>query len=197
MPTFDGKVENWPSFYDIFESAVHCNLHLSNATKFQYLQSLLKGVANEAIAGLKVTNANYESALQIFKERFGQKQILISTHVTTLVSLSPVESCSDLKNLRTLYDKTELIVRSLDGLGKTEENYGRFLTPVLLGKLPNEIKITISRQLGRENWDLTRTLRLLPCDNISFHALYPECCRAATNFLAFRIPTVVMRQHEF
>eukprot|EP00795_Rhopilema_esculentum_P005668 gene5668-10908_t len=185
MPTFDGKVENWPSFYDIFESAVHCDPHLSNVTKFQYLQSLLKGVAKEAIAGLKVTNANYESALQILKERFGQKQILISTHVTTLVSLSPVESCSDLKNLRTLYDKTESVVRSLDGLGITEENYGTFLTPVLLGKLPNELKITISRRLGNGNWDLKRLL-----DTFKEELMIRENCFLMPNDGRKRLPRV-------
>eukprot|EP00795_Rhopilema_esculentum_P011404 gene11404-21602_t len=185
MPTFDGKVENWPSFYDIFESAVHCDPHLSNVTKFQYLQSLLKGVAKEAIAGLKVTNANYESALQILKERFGQKQILITTHVTTLVSLSPVESCSDLKNLRTLYDKTESVVRSLDGLGITEENYGTFLTPVLLGKLPNELKITISRRLGNGNWDLKRLL-----DTFKEELMIRENCFLMPNDGRKRLPRV-------
>ena len=71
---------------------------LPDVTKFQYLQSLLKGPALSSIAGLKVTNANYQNAVEVLQGRFGQQQPTISTHVQSLVKLSAVQSCSDLAN---------------------------------------------------------------------------------------------------
>ena len=64
LPTFNGKVDDW----DIFESAVHNDPSLPDVTKFQYLQSLLKGPALSSIAGLKVTNANYQMLLKFCKK---------------------------------------------------------------------------------------------------------------------------------
>ena len=101
---------------------------------------MLKGPALSSIAGLKVTNANYQNAVEVLQERFGQQQPIISTHVQSLVKLSAVQSCSDLANLRAIYDKTELIVRSLDSIGITTENYGIFLTTVLMEKFPEELR---------------------------------------------------------
>ena len=160
LPTFSGKVEDWVSFWDIFESAVHNDPGLPDVTKFQYLQSLLRGPALTAIAGLKVTNANYVNAVEVLHERFGQQQPIISKHVQSLVTLSAVQSCSDLANLRAIYDKTELIVRSLDSIGIKTENYGIFLTTVLMEKLPEELRIMLSRKLGVKSWDLSRMLEI-------------------------------------
>ena len=161
LPTFNGKVEDWVSFWDIFESAVHNDPSLPDVTKFQYLQSLLKGPALSSIAGLKVTNANYKNAVEVLQERFGQQQpIILSTHVQSLVKLSAVQSCSDLASLRAIYDKTELIVRSLDSIGITTDNYGIFLTTVLMEKLPEELRIMFSRKLGVKSWDLSRMLEI-------------------------------------
>ena len=160
LPHFDGKVEDWASFWDIFEAAVHADPDLSEVTKFQYLQSLLKGEAKNAIAGYKVTNANYGSVVEVLKERFGKTQAVVSTHVAALVALPSVDSCNDLKRLRALCDKTESIIRSLEGLDIHKESYDIFLTPVLMEKLPNELKIIAGRKLGVEKWDLNGLMEI-------------------------------------
>ena len=133
---------------------MHADPDLSEVTKFQYLQSLLKGEAKNAIAGYKVTNANYGSVVEVLKERFGKTQAVVSTHVAALVALPSVDSCNDLKRLRALCDKTESIIRSVEGLDIHKESYDIFLTPVLMEKLPNELKIIAGRKLGVEKWDL-------------------------------------------
>ena len=55
----------------MFESAVHKNISLTNIDKFNYLMSLLEGQALRAIKGLAVTEENYQAALDILHERFG------------------------------------------------------------------------------------------------------------------------------
>ena len=84
--------------------------------KFNYLQSLLDHAALDAIAGLTVSNSNYQQAVEILTKRFGNKQVIISKHMDALMSLDAVNSDRNLKELRRMYDLTETHVRSLKSL---------------------------------------------------------------------------------
>ena len=75
LPHFRGDLLRWTAFWDSFESAVHSNDRLD---KFNYLRSLLEGTAYDAVAGLALTAANYEQAVEILKKRFGNKQLIVS-----------------------------------------------------------------------------------------------------------------------
>ncbi len=59
----------WYPFWESFESAVHKNPNLSSVDKFNYLQSLLTGIARSAIAGLALMSANYEKAVGLLKQQ--------------------------------------------------------------------------------------------------------------------------------
>jgi len=56
---FDGNVTLWTSFWDSYDSAIHQNTGLNGVDKFNYLRSLLKGSARDAISGLMLTEGNY------------------------------------------------------------------------------------------------------------------------------------------
>lgn len=43
LPEFNGDILMWQSFWDVFEAEVHCKTHYSDATKFIFLNSRLKG----------------------------------------------------------------------------------------------------------------------------------------------------------
>ena len=49
LPKYKGEVTNYRSFWEMFESAVHKNISLSNIDNFNYLMSLLEGQAFRAI----------------------------------------------------------------------------------------------------------------------------------------------------
>lgn len=69
--------------------------------------------AASTISGLKLSNDNYEIALNLLKDRFGDPQMIISGHMNKLLNLEPVMAISDVRNLRQLFDITEAQVRSL------------------------------------------------------------------------------------
>ena len=50
-------------------------------TKFNYLKSFLKGPAVGCISNLNLTAGNYKQALDTLMQRYGNKQLLISTHI--------------------------------------------------------------------------------------------------------------------
>ena len=81
LPKFNGRVTEWNSFWDSFNSAIHSNPSISNVNKFNYLQSLLEGSASRAIKGLTLTSANYDNAISILQERYGKTQQTIAAHM--------------------------------------------------------------------------------------------------------------------
>ena len=60
--------------------------------------------------------------------------------------------------LRRLYDDIESHVRSLRSQDVDDDNYGSMLTPIIMERLPHQFKLTISRQVGGDPWDLTQLL---------------------------------------
>ena len=61
LRSFSGDLTKWTSFWESFKSAVHTNDDLSNVEKFNYLNSLLERSAREAVSGLALTVANYQT----------------------------------------------------------------------------------------------------------------------------------------
>ena len=70
---------------------------LEDITKFTYLKSFLRGPALSSIQGLTLTSENYKDAVEILRERYGNKQLLINTHMETLLNTKPVTSVRDIK----------------------------------------------------------------------------------------------------
>ena len=149
LKKFNGDLTKWTPFWDSFESSIDHNPDLSEVDKFNYLNSSLEGPASEAISGLKLTAANYLEAIAILRRRFGNKQQIITKHMDVLLTVEPITSQSDLRGLRRLYDLVESQVRGLRSLGVASESYGSLLSSVLISKLPQELRLIVSRG---NNW---------------------------------------------
>ena len=134
---------------------------MSNVDKFNYLKSLLVGPAQGVIAGLALIDPNYQQAIELLRKRFGNRQVVISSHMEALTKIIKIASGSEIKKLRHLYDVVEANVRGLESMEITSDMYGCFLTPVLLQKLPEELRIVITRNLGSETWELKDILKEL------------------------------------
>lgn len=111
MKRFNGRQTEWQAFIDCFDSAVRSNPKLSNIDKMNYLKSLVEGPAAAPIKGLPLTSENYNSAREILEQRYGNKQLIISSHVDNLIKLLVVGSFNDFRGIRQLYDKTEIHIR--------------------------------------------------------------------------------------
>ncbi|XP_067055999.1 uncharacterized protein [Acropora muricata] len=90
---FGGELLKWQEFWDSFESAIHSNASLNPVEKMNYLRAKLEGEAEEVISGLTLTNANYEEAIRLLQKRFGQNEIIINAHYTSLMDM-PASSSS-------------------------------------------------------------------------------------------------------
>ena len=158
---FKGDLTNWVTFWDSYVVAIHSNSSLSDIEKFNYLRTFLEGPALEAIAGLTLTAANYQEAVEVLKQRFGNKQRIIDKHMEVLLGVDAVSSDANLKALRRLYDTVEAQVRGLKAMGVTAETYGGLLSSVMLSKVPPEIRLIISRAIGDGDRKLDGLMKLL------------------------------------
>ncbi|XP_011410528.1 PREDICTED: uncharacterized protein LOC100633078 [Amphimedon queenslandica] len=161
LTPFDGDYTKWKTFWDSFESAIHNRRDLSDIDKFTYLRSLLIRSAKEAVAGLSLTSSNYQEAIDILKKRFGDESQIITKHMEAFTGLEAVTDNQNLSALRRLYDKVEIHVRGLRSLGIAHSAYGALLTPLLMRKLPQELRVLISRKMSGKEWEFNPILAAL------------------------------------
>ena len=64
LSKFSKKVHEFQEFWDGFQSAIHENETLVNVDKFNYLRSFLQEAAKSVIAGMPMTDASYETAIE-------------------------------------------------------------------------------------------------------------------------------------
>ena len=117
---FNDTVLKWPEFYDAFQAAVDSNLNLSGVDKSNYLCIRLEGDALEVIGGMTLTNANYDKAKDILKERYGRQDVIVNAHYKSLVNL-PVSSLTT-SALHHAYDVIEKHLRTLEAINQDVES---------------------------------------------------------------------------
>ena len=59
-----------------------------------------------------------------------------------------------LADLRSFYDSVEGHIRGLSSLGKSRDIYGDLLIPIILGKLPTEIRTNLAREHSHLEWNI-------------------------------------------
>ena len=172
----------WTAFWDSFESAIHRSDTLSEIDKSNYLKSLLKGKSYDAIAGLALSTANYEDAIAILKKRFGNRQLIVTKHMETLLSTSVVTSDNHLRDLRRLYDQAEANIRSLRRLGVEPESYGAMLSSVLLIKLLPELHLIVIHEISADDLDMESLIKTFEKEFVAreraTNAVPPVGCRS-------------------
>ncbi|XP_046144934.1 uncharacterized protein LOC123988537 [Osmia bicornis bicornis] len=122
LPSFDGTFEQWESFRDKFQSIVINDNSLSNVERLHFLCSALTGDAKKAVNHLPTTDANFEDAWQLVKNRYENKRRLLSTYLNNLFSLPQVTSEST-KELRSLRDQLNVSIHGLKNLKRPVEHW--------------------------------------------------------------------------
>ena len=125
------------------------------------MQGYLEGPALKCIEGMTLSNENYIQALKQLKDRYGNPQLITSTHMSKLLKLEKVFNSKNVRELRNLYDRVESHSRSLLTAGIPQENYGPLLIQTVLEKLQDDIKLELCRKLGTDKWKVDEFLEIL------------------------------------
>ena len=134
LTTFNGAFDKWLSFYNHFISMVHENSGLSEIQKLYYLKNCLKKEAEEMISSLELTGENYEVALQLLKDRYDNKRVIIQKHVRTLMDL-PTLGKESAPELRKFIDSINTHLRALKSLGEPTNHWDTLLIHSFTAKL--------------------------------------------------------------
>ena len=159
LRNFDGKICEWPEFWDGFSSSIDNNDQLSDVDKFAYLRGFLEGPAKSTIAGLSLTEANYKCAVELLKKRFEKKATVQRAHINQLLQLPAVFKERDTTGMRKLYDSCEAHNRALKALGVKEETYSAIVVPCVMEKLPEHFRLTITRDNNFLEWSMEEMLK--------------------------------------
>ena len=86
VPTFDGDILHWRTFWEQFCVSIHDRSNLSDAEKLVYLQQSLKGgSAKNTIEGLSRSGEYYAEAIECLRSRYDRPRLIHQTHVRKIL----------------------------------------------------------------------------------------------------------------
>ncbi|XP_029055294.2 uncharacterized protein LOC114882599 [Osmia bicornis bicornis] len=134
LPTFDGTIEEWSSFHDIFTLMIDRNEDLTPVQKFQYLRSTLTGKAAACIKALSTTDANYHDAIELLREKYDCPRRVILGHCDALRDIPKLIRDTP-EALGDLVDNVNQHLRALTSLGENVISWNSLLLSMILSKL--------------------------------------------------------------
>ena len=87
LPSFDGQYEDWKTFFDMFKGTVHEQQSLPKVQKLYYLRGALKGEAKRVLSHLPTTEANYDAAIQLLKDRYDNEFLITKAHLNNIFKI--------------------------------------------------------------------------------------------------------------
>ena len=130
---------------------MHSNEELSKVDKFAYLKHYLEDSAKQVISGFQLTEKNYETALDLLKQRFAKPSMIKKGHIKDLINAPMVFSERNVSKMRELYDIIETHFRGLEALSVEQDSYSTIVVPTLMEKIPEPVRINMLR--GTDNFD--------------------------------------------
>lgn len=145
LPKFDGNLQDWSSFKDIFKSTVIDNVRISNAQKLTYLKTILSGEAEKLIRSISLTDTNFDIAWDLLSSRYQNDRELLFSILNRLFN-QPSVQLQSAQSLRSLIDITKECIRSLEALSRPVDQWDDVLLYHTFQKLDSS-----SRQLWEQS----------------------------------------------
>lgn len=134
LPTFSGRYDEWFPFFDTFASVIHFNASLSCVQKLQYLKASLTGDASNVISSLEISDANYDVAWTLLKERYDNKRVIVQNHIKAILEL-PSMAKENYNELRQIADGATKHLHALQALKRPVDHWNDILIHVLCSKI--------------------------------------------------------------
>ncbi|XP_018056578.1 PREDICTED: uncharacterized protein LOC108692704 [Atta colombica] len=134
------QYDEWFPFFNTFNSVIHSNTSLSNTQRFQYLRASLTGDASAVVSSLELSDANYDVAWSIHKERYDNKRVIVQTHVSAIFDL-PTMTRENVVELRRLSSVTKHL-HALQTLKRPTMHWDDLLVHLLTSKFDSLTRVT-------------------------------------------------------
>lgn len=137
VPTFSGKIDEWPVFQEMFRQLVEGNKSLTAANKFSILKNVVQGEAGELIDQLPETESSYETAWIILKDRYENRRLIFSTLVDKILD-HPTVNFQDKDAIKQLVDTTTACIETLKAMKISMNDADPFIARTVVKKLDKE-----------------------------------------------------------
>ena len=117
IPKFNGKIQNWISFWQEFEHAIHQKVDMSESVKMVYLkQSITEPGLHTTISDLGIEPGSYAAAVKLLQQRYNKPRVM---HKHFCESLRDYKSSLTQKTTLTeMADKAQHLILGFTRLGK-------------------------------------------------------------------------------
>ncbi|GBN10954.1 hypothetical protein AVEN_25287-1 [Araneus ventricosus] len=159
VPTFNGKIENWIMFKDMFVASVIENKSISNSMELQYLKASFRDEALRVIQSISISDANFDIAWKLLEDRYSNKRELLNAIIKKLLSQPNIsESSSAILNLIHI---TNECIRSLEVLHYKVENLSETMVVfIIVEKLDKSTRYWWEKELNNSE-DVSTLKQLL------------------------------------
>ncbi|XP_075164230.1 uncharacterized protein LOC142236821 [Haematobia irritans] len=144
IPKFDGDYGKWCQFYDLFLTMVH-NTSIPAIQKMWYLKSHVVGEAERLISHLTTTEANYNSAWSMLRERYDNKRVIVATLIDKI--LAQPNATSNAITIKGLHDTTRECLLALNNVGVETSSWDPIVVQILIRKLDRNLHIRFEQSL--------------------------------------------------
>jgi len=120
FPEFDGNLDNWEYFRDMFVAMIHNDKTIPVVRKMWYLKSCLKGEAAGVISRIEISAEGYETAWALIIERFDNPQRRLKRNLHRLFEAEPLTETSA-EGINALIQSVEQLRLSLDKVENFED----------------------------------------------------------------------------
>jgi hypothetical protein len=147
FPTFSGNIIEWQGFEDLFQSILSHAPDLPDVERFEYLKTSLEGEALSLISHLALTAANYSSAWDILRARYGNKRDLARIHFDALVAPQIVK-CNDAQSIKNVINTILEHTAALDNLQFVTRQWSPLLVYMFEKHLDYELRARWEQTIG-------------------------------------------------
>ena len=85
------KINAFYNFLNQFNNVIDSKKHLSESAKLSYLIEYLRDYALKQVSQLSLTDSNYKVALNLLKEEFLDKELIIDETLKNILKAMPSE----------------------------------------------------------------------------------------------------------
>lgn len=176
IPEFDGNIDEWESFHDLFKNLIHDSPHYSNVEKMYRLKAALRGEARQLLQHLKVTEVNYTAAFDLLKQRYENKRLLFTKLVDSILD-QPIMDSDSAGSIKQMLDTTNNSMQALNSMNMPTSDATPFIARILVRKFDKNGLRLYERQVRkpREVQQLSDVLEFLEQQYLALEAAGEQC----------------------
>ena len=147
VPTFEGDLMRWSTFWATFKSTVHDRIELSNTQKLNYLRQAITAPSLQILMNSPLESSDtYSIIIQELQDRYQKTREIHRTLVKTLTSISHPKHTR--KDLRLHYDVIKSTISNLQATGQYDIE--SVLSSMLYATLPGKLQLLWDQATKRE-----------------------------------------------